>query len=99
MGAFGKTMMDTYVDEAGYVPIQIMWLYGILSESRIWIKNILADMLEKNKDDIGLEKLWKENLELRAAGWLAAYAPRMLHVKDVNAMVLWNFHGVRMQNE
>ena len=21
MGAFGKTMMDTYVDEAGYVPI------------------------------------------------------------------------------
>ena len=35
---------------------------------------------------------------MRVVDWLAAYVPKMLHVKDVNAMVLWNFHGVRMQN-
>ena len=30
--------------------------------------------------------------------WLAAYVPKMLHVKDVNETALWNFRGVRMQN-
>jgi len=37
-------------------------------------------------------------LELRIVGLHAVYVRRMLLVKDVNGMALWNCHGVRIQS-